>query len=378
MVKRDFWLSAIESAWLDRSIIWLAGVRRVGKTSLCKSLDNIEYYDCDLPRVKQLLEDPERFYKRAGKRIVLDEIHRLDNPSIALKIAADHFPETKVIGTGSSTLGASRKFKDTLTGRKTTIHLTPMLQQEGKLFGNESIEHRILYGGLPPFFLSKELPESHYSEWFSSYWARDIQELYKVGNRYAFIKCINLFLAQSGSIFEATRFANECEVSRPTITKYLAIAEETFVVRIVRPFSKDPRSEITSAPKVYGFDTGFICHAKGWELLRKEYLGDLWEHIVLNNIAGMYQDMRIKYWRDRRGHEIDFILQRNRNKDPITVECKWNSRHFNPKNLTLFRKRYPAGKNYVVSEDIVDAFDRVYDGITVTFVSIEGLINELA
>ncbi len=378
MVKRNFWLSLIESSWQDRSIIWLAGVRRVGKTSLCKSLPDIEYYDCDLPRVKQLLADPEQFYKKAGKRIVLDEIHALPNPSIALKIAADHFPDTKVIGTGSSTIGASRKFKDSLTGRKNTIHLTPLLQHEGVLFGNDSIDHRLLYGGLPPFFLSTKLPEKHYSEWFSSYWAGDIQELYKVGSRYSFIKCINLLLAQSGSIFEATRFANECEVSRPTITKYLTIAEETFVVRIVRPFGKDPRSEITTAPKVYGFDTGFVCYSKGWELLRKEYYGDLWEHLVLNNLIGTFQDLSIKYWRDRRGHEIDFVLQKNRNKDPITIECKWHSQHFSPKNLIVFRRKHPHGKNYVVSEDIVDSFDRIYDDITVTFVSLNGLMKELA
>jgi len=48
----------------------------------------------------------------------LDEVHRLDNPSELLKIAADHYPDLKIIATGSSTLGASDRFKDTLTGRK--------------------------------------------------------------------------------------------------------------------------------------------------------------------------------------------------------------------------------------------------------------------
>jgi len=44
-----------------------------------------------------------------------------------LKIAADHFPETRVIATGSSTLEASAKFRDTLTGRRETVWLTPMI-----------------------------------------------------------------------------------------------------------------------------------------------------------------------------------------------------------------------------------------------------------
>jgi hypothetical protein len=48
----------------------------------------------------------------AGSIVVLDEIHRLTNPSEVLKIAADHFPKVRVVATGSSTLAARRKFKD--------------------------------------------------------------------------------------------------------------------------------------------------------------------------------------------------------------------------------------------------------------------------
>lgn len=86
---------------------------------MCQNLKDIEYYDCELPSVPQQLEDPELFLKnRQNRRLVLDEIYRLSNPSEILKIAADHFPSTKIIATGSSTLGISDKFGDTLTGYK--------------------------------------------------------------------------------------------------------------------------------------------------------------------------------------------------------------------------------------------------------------------
>jgi hypothetical protein len=67
-----------------------------------------------------------------------DEIHRLADPSEVLKIAADHFPDVKIIATGSSTLGASSKFRDTLTGRKVEIWLTPMISDDLKDFGRDS------------------------------------------------------------------------------------------------------------------------------------------------------------------------------------------------------------------------------------------------
>ena len=378
MVKRKFWLKRIEDAWKRRSIIWLAGVRRVGKTYLCKSLDNVEYYDCELPRTRRLLEDPEEFLKSVNEgRVVLDEIHRLKNPSELLKIAADHFPKIKIIATGSSTLGASKKFKDTLTGRKVKVHITPILFHELKDFDGRNLKFRLLHGGLPPFFLEDEFIESDYQEWLSSYWAKDVQELFHIESRFSFIKFTELLLAQSGSIFEATRFTSSCEVSRTTINNYLAVLEATYVAYVVRPFSTHKSTEIISAPKVYGFDTGFVCHCRGWINLRKEDCGQLWEHIVLNDLLGQQNEIVVNYWRDKRGHEIDFILN-HKKSSPIAIECKWNSTKFDPKNLKIFRRYYPEGKNFVVATDIDRIFNRNYDGIDVRFVSLQNLIELLS
>ena len=48
LIKREFWINLIEQAWQQKNIIWLMGVRRVGKTSLCQSLDNVEYLELPL------------------------------------------------------------------------------------------------------------------------------------------------------------------------------------------------------------------------------------------------------------------------------------------------------------------------------------------
>ena len=198
-------------------MLWLSGVRRVGKTMLCQKLDRVEYFDCELPRVRRQMEDPQAFLEDLrGKRIVLDEIHRLANPSQLLKIAADHFPTIKVIATGSSTLQASAKFKDTLTGRKKEIWLTPMMSTDLKDFGNTDFSHRFKVGGLPPFFLSDRPPEADYREWMDSYWAKDIQELFRLERRWSFQRFLELLFINSGGVFEATKYAQPCEISRPT------------------------------------------------------------------------------------------------------------------------------------------------------------------
>ena len=349
----------ITDAWLERNIIWLMGVRRIGKTSLCQSMDNIEYFDCESPRTRQLFIDPEGFLEgQQGKRIVLDEIHRLENPSELLKLAADHYPQVKIIATGSSTLGASAKFKDTLTGRKIEVWLPPMLFQDMQLFGNTNIRHRFLFGGLPSFFAETQIPEKYFQEWIDAYWAKDIQEIFSVGKRYAFQKFAELLLANSGGLFEATRYTAPCEVTRQTIANYLDVLEQTFVVHVIRPFSTHKPSEIVMAPKVYGFDTGFVCHAKGRTELRAEDLGFLWEHCILNELHGHLQTRLINYWRNKSGNEIDFVLHNKKDNSTIAIECKFLAKQDDSvrasigKNFEAFRRYYPKGENFVVASNI--------------------------
>lgn len=378
MVKREFWLKKVEEGWKQRPIIWLSGVRRAGKTYLSKSVPNVEHFDLEVSSTRQMLEDYESFFSKVRKKkIILDEIHKLQNPSEVLKVAHDHYPDIKIIATGSSTLSASRKFKDTLTGRKARIWLTPMILNDLSDFKNSSIEHRFLFGGLPPFFLCNNIPEHDFEEWMDDYWAKDIQELFTLERKDSFQKFVELMFIKSGGIFEATSFAGPCEVSRGTITNYLRVLESTYVAHIIKPFSSYKPTEIVAAPKVYAFDTGFICYFKGWNRLRSEDMGILWEHFVLNEIFANLQSRKISYWRDKQGHEIDFILLK-RGQNPIAIECKWKAESFDSSNLKVFRRHYPKGENYIITNDVQRSYDKTFGDIKVTFTNLENLIKALA
>jgi len=204
------------------------------------------------------------------------------------------------------------------------------------------LKHRFLRGGLPPFFLPEKHPERDFQEWMDAYWAKDIQELFRLERRDSFQRFTELVLAQSGGIFDATRFTRPCEVSRPTITNYLRVLEATFVAHVIRPFSTRRPTEIVAAPKVYGFDTGFICYYRGWQDLRDDDLGTLWEHFVLNEIMARSQSREVFYWRDKRGHEVDFVIATHR-KRPAAIECKRSANNFDPTNLIAFRFQHPEG-----------------------------------
>ena len=57
MILRPFWLKRIEESWRVAPIVWLCGVRRVGKTTLAEGLgpERILYINCDLPIVEEML-----------------------------------------------------------------------------------------------------------------------------------------------------------------------------------------------------------------------------------------------------------------------------------------------------------------------------------
>lgn len=378
MVERIFWQQEIQKAWERRTVVWLSGVRRVGKTFLSKSLDGVAFYDCELPSTRRMLEDSETFLdEHRGRRVVLDEIHRLANPSELLKIAADHYPSVKVLATGSSSLGASARFRDTLTDRKADLLLAPIIALDMEYFGNTSIRHRLLRGGLPPFFLGEQYPGKRYQDWLDNYWAKDILELFRLERRHSFLRFAELLFIQSGGIFEAAKFATPCEVSRSTISNYLSVLEMTYLIHVLRPFNTGKATEIVAAPKVYGFDTGFVCFFKGWNDLRENDLGLLWEHFVLNELIARLQTTRIFYWRDKSKHEVDFVFP-SRSAGPTVIECKWSVDSFDPRSLISFRYQYPMGKSYVVARNVERRYGHTIHGVKVDFVDLDGLVRELS
>lgn len=381
-MDRTFWTAELARAFEARSVVWLSGVRRSGKTTLARSLPGASYHDCELVRVRRALEEPELFFRervRSGVRgpIVLDEVHRLSNPSEVLKIAADHFPGLRVVATGSSTLSAKQKFKDSLTGRKRDVWLVPMLARDLVDFGADDVERRMLQGGLPPFFLASRVDDADFEEWMGSYWAKDLSELFVVEKKTSFMKFVELVLAQSGGLFEAQSFAAPCEVSRPTIQTWLGILETTLLATVLRPYHGAAASEIKSQPKVYGFDTGFVAYFRGWDSLRDDDRGQLLEHLVLGEIAARFGVGRLHYWRDKQKHEVDFVLELGRRRELVAIECKSSSARFDPAGMRAFRAKHPGGTNLVVTLRDTDAHAKTYGELEVEFLSYRDLPGRL-
>ena len=113
-------------------------------------------------------------------------------------------PRAGFFSLSGSTLAATSRFKDSLTGRKRNRHLVPVRFDELPDFGVFNLGHRLFRGGLPPSLLAEAYDPGVYAEWLDSYYARDVQELFRAEKRGGFLKWVESVLRLSGSQLEAT------------------------------------------------------------------------------------------------------------------------------------------------------------------------------
>jgi len=375
MVYRSFWINRLKKAWTKRTLVWLSGVRRVGKTTLAKMLTGATYLNCDLPSVQRRLEEPELFYDSLPEHstVIFDEVHRLSDPSLVLKIGTDVYPQIKILATGSSTLAANKKFRDSLSGRKVQLYLPPVVWPEcTELFKVTNLEKRLVFGGLPEMLLTSEYDPQFYAEWIDSYYARDIQELFSIRNREGFLKLFRLVMRQSGSLFDSTQLSKLSGLSRPTVRLHLESMEISHVLFCLPPFHGGGRREITRRPKCYVFDSGFVAFVNGWDTLRDSERGILWEHLVLDLLLIHHPKGNLYYWRDKSQREIDFVLRRGANAVDA-IEAKINPDALNLKNFQTFRGLYSQGDNYVISPAIKYGYRRKYGDLEIQFLSLHEL-----
>ena len=85
---------------------------------------------------------------------------------------------------------------------------------------------------------------------------------------------------------------------------------------------------------------------------------------MLEHLQARFPDTPPRYWRDKAGREVDFVLSLRRD-EVDAIECKWNPGAFDPSALKLFRSWYPKGRNFLVSPSGEQAYNRRYGDLEV-------------
>ena len=367
-------------------IIVLHGARQVGKTTILYYIENylkkqgedayfIDLEDSRFVRIldtgvaefiRHLKEEGLLSQGRKTKTFVfIDEIQYLSDPSSFLKLTADHHKNIKLIVSGSSSFAIKTKFKDSLVGRTVNFEIFNLSFrefllfrqhpfQEGMAYTSKKIDdlrtlfkEYILYGGYPKIVLTPEIDkkEKYLQQIIDTYVKKDIRDLADIKDIDKFNKLLEALASQSGQQLNVAELSNTTKIAKQTIEKYLFIMENTYIIKLVKPFSKNIRSELFKLPKIYFYDTGLMqmLWLKG---LQKELIGNVFETGIFAELAKKYTHEAIFYWRTKDKKEIDFILKIKNSILPM--EVKLNFEQFNPTAVQYFNKHYGINKYKVI------------------------------
>lgn len=118
----------------------------------------------------------------------------------------------------------------------------------------------------------------------------------------------------NGQTVNYHKLAAAADISIPTFKKYLAILEQTYMVRLLPPAETNLKKRLIKSPKIYFRDSG-ILHAlldigQYDSLLANPIAGVSWEGFVIENIIMEYDRWRPSFLRTSNGAEIDLKLER--------------------------------------------------------------------
>ncbi len=351
---------------LDRNkSVLLLGPRQTGKTTLLNRLHGDFNLSFVKPDVRQRYEKEPSLLagevealkkeKKAGRPLVLlDEVQKV--PPI-LDVAQDLIDRgiANFVLTGSS----ARKLRrgpgvNLLPGRVVSLRLDPLILAETP---EPSLRDLILYGSLPGILRVRDPRdrEIDLESYVTSYLEEEVRAEALVRNLGSFARFLEYAASESGRVVNFRKLSQEIGVAHTTIVAYYQILEDCLIAERVEPLTKSrTRKRLTRAQKYLFFDLGVRrISAKEGDRLPKENLGELFEQWVglelLRTARLSEKKIRIRFWRDPDGPEVDWILE----KDGffIPVEVKWTDSPSKKevRNLKVFLKEYPnSQKGYLV------------------------------
>ena len=372
--------------YLDRDeILLIIGARQSGKTTLLHQIEDIlkkqnqanYFLNLEDPDYLSLLnQSPKNLFKifsfdlKQKTFILIDEVQYLDNPSNFLKYFYDeYYGKIKIIASGSSAFYLDKKFKDSLVGRKRIFHLFTLsfreflrFKDENQLsqkdFQNLSLQERekiilyyqeyITFGGYPRVVLTllKE-KEEILRDIAYSYIKKDIYEA-NIRQDEVFYKLFKILASQIGNLVNSFELASTLGISKTAIDNYLYVMQKSFHIRLINPFFKNLRKELTKMPKVYFLDLGIRnFFLKNFKLFQeREDKGPLLENALFRQLIEKYNFDEIRFWRTIQKQELDFIID-----EKMAFEVKVQPDKFKKKNYKVFLENYPQIKFSIVSFD---------------------------
>lgn len=340
MVKRRL-VETVAARLRAAPAVVLLGPRQVGKTTLARAIADARgnaavYLDLERSADLRRLEDPDRFLRAQGRRlVVVDEVHRAPGLFPILRGIIDdrrrrgdragHF-----LLLGSASMDLMHQAGESLAGRVSYLELRPVDPTE---YGAdpEAIERLWTRGGFPEGLLAPDDAAS--LEWrrdfIRSYLERDVPMFAPRLPSTTVARCWGMLAHGQGTLLNQSRLAASLGLSAPAVGRYVDLLADLLLVRRLQPWSGNVGKRLIRSPKVYLRDSGLL-HAlleleSAHAVLGHPVAGASWEGFVVESLIAAAGDRYVPtFYRTADGAEADLVLERG-GRVRMAIEVKRTS-----------------------------------------------------
>jgi len=390
--------------WLDRREAYaIKGPRQSGKTTILKVLQeklkgkNVVFLNFEDPDVVEAFEmNPKEYIKsfmvNSGKYyFLMDEYHYVKNPGKNLKLLYDTFEKAKFIVTGSSSLEISGAMAKFLVGRVFFFELFPFNFHEfltaknprlanayreknsqvkqfllngtidsagGDIFQKEFtplLSEYLTFGGYPAVIKTGdfETKRTILKNIYDTYVSKDVVEFLKISDAFKYRCIVKALAALNGKLLNYNELGSTCQSYYKEVKRTISILSETYIIQLIRPFHKNPVTELKKNPKIYFLDLGLRNYIiNNFNPLEKRAdAGALMENFVLLSLKNAFPDETINFWRTTAKAEVDFILRLDDELIPIEAKYQTFQKPKISRSLRSFIKTYKPKRALVVTKN---------------------------
>ena len=313
--------------------IIILGPRQVGKTTL----------------IHDLLKNKEHLFLNADDptvRSILTKINTEELKDLTLKLVTDQLRQVQLIVSGSSAFELGNALNESLTGRKRELLLFPISWKEwenevGYLVAKQQLNIRLVYGFYPEVLSNPGEEKEALNELMNSYLFKDILALSGIKKPQVLEKLVRALAFQIGSEVSYNELAQLVGVDKNTVSSYIDLLEQSFVIYRLGSFSRNLRNEIKTNQKIYFYDNGLRNAIIGNfnPPDQRTDTGHLWENFLITERLKRtnYERKFSKhyFWRTVQQQEIDLIEEGE--GEIKAFEFKWNptTKHKAPKKFEV-------------------------------------------
>lgn len=331
---------------LARKMVFVAGPRQVGKTTLARSLPGSAagYLNWDVAEHREQILRGEL---PPGRLWVFDEIHKYRRWRNYLKGLYDSRARgQRILVTGSARLDLYRFGGDSLQGRYHLLRLHPLSAAELLLKTPEQFSQLLTLGGFPEPFLSGSETEAR--RWTREYRTRLVREDIASLERIQDLGHLELMMLRLpdlvGSPLSVNALREDLQVSHKAVASWLGALERLYAIFRLAPFGAPRIRAVRKEQKHYQLDWSLVPNdAARFENLVACHLLK-WVHYEQDTSG---RDLDLRYFRDVDGREVDFVVT-DRGRPIRIVECKWADTDVD-RGLRYLHEKFPAAEAWQVS-----------------------------